>query len=325
MTKRSSGTLALTADLRDRLLALEAAMIAPAPRADAAREVVDEALRAVADLEDAPVTRKAVDGPIEATRRFGHVVAAGPELLLTAGGGSVGGNRAVRLAAGSAMWVVDAAGDGERRVRVSVEGEVVADWTWTPAGDVVDNTDREAALAVAAAELTEAMHVELPDLGPISPPTADGDEDAQENEDEGPPAEERPDDEPWAPTHTVGDEPLAVGGVVTGTLSPGTTLAARLPVRCLETTAEGWALVECENGWRCYVDPRGLRPASPGRTTTTATFAVEHPVEGRTAGGDPLWLVPGERYPLGEESGGWRATEVDGTQVWVPSWATRGG
>jgi hypothetical protein len=62
----------------------------------------------------------------------------------------------------------------------------------------------------------------------------------------------------WQPTHRVGREALPIGGVPTGTYAPGAVLDPRLPVRVLETTADGWALVECSNTWQCYVAARGL-------------------------------------------------------------------
>jgi hypothetical protein len=273
----------------------------------------------VADLDGAPVTRRSTEGPVDASRRSGRIVAVGPELFLTADpapggdGDGDGSNRAVRLAAGSTMWIIDVSKGGERRARVSIEGDVAADWTWAEHGDLVDNTDREAALAAAAAELTEAMRVELPDLGPVTAPEELA-EPAEPVERVEPP---EPVARPWAPTHAVGDHPLAVAGVPSGVLQPGTTLPARLPVEHVETTPEGWALVECENGWRCYVDPGGLRAT----TAELPSFFVAAPVEGRTDAGDPLWLVPGERYPRREEAEGWTATEVGGLRVWVPSWA----
>lgn len=64
----------------------------------------------------------------------------------------------------------------------------------------------------------------------------------------------------WQPTHRVGHEALPVGGVPTGTFQPGAALDPRLPVRVLDTTAHGWALVECSNTWQCYVAARGLVP-----------------------------------------------------------------
>jgi hypothetical protein len=64
----------------------------------------------------------------------------------------------------------------------------------------------------------------------------------------------------WQPTHRVGHEPLPVGGVPTGTFQPGAALDPRLPVQVLETTADGWALVECSNTWQCYVAAGGLVP-----------------------------------------------------------------
>jgi len=64
----------------------------------------------------------------------------------------------------------------------------------------------------------------------------------------------------WQPTHRVGHEALPVGGVPTGTFQPGAALDPRLPVRVLDTTAQGWALVECSNTWQCYVAARGLVP-----------------------------------------------------------------
>jgi hypothetical protein len=64
----------------------------------------------------------------------------------------------------------------------------------------------------------------------------------------------------WQPTHRVGREALPVGGVPSGTFQPGAALAPRLPVQVLDTTADGWALVECSNTWRCYVAAHGLVP-----------------------------------------------------------------
>ena len=71
----------------------------------------------------------------------------------------------------------------------------------------------------------------------------------------------------WQATHVVGSAPLAVGGVPSGTFTPGTRLDAGLDVRLIETTDDGWALVECSNTWRCYVAASGLTPlgGSDGR------------------------------------------------------------
>ena len=66
---------------------------------------------------------------------------------------------------------------------------------------------------------------------------------------------------PWQATHRVGAHPLPVGGVPEGTLAPGTVLDPRLPVRLLGMTTNGWAFVECSNGWRCYVAAWGVEPA----------------------------------------------------------------
>jgi len=71
------------------------------------------------------------------------------------------------------------------------------------------------------------------------------------------PADQQP---VWQPTHRVGHEALPVGGVPTGTFQPGAALDPTLPVRVLDTTAHGWALVECSNTWQCYVAARGLVP-----------------------------------------------------------------
>lgn len=67
-------------------------------------------------------------------------------------------------------------------------------------------------------------------------------------------------DAPWHATHRVGAHPLQVGGVPEGTLTPGTVLDPRLPVRLLDTTTDGWAFVECSNGWRCYIAAWGIEP-----------------------------------------------------------------
>jgi hypothetical protein len=68
----------------------------------------------------------------------------------------------------------------------------------------------------------------------------------------------------WRATHVVGARPLEVGGVPTGTFTPGTMLDPGLEVWVVETTADGWALVECANTWRCYVALGGLVPLGGG-------------------------------------------------------------
>jgi hypothetical protein len=71
-------------------------------------------------------------------------------------------------------------------------------------------------------------------------------------------AEADPVPAPWRPTHVVGADALPVGGVPAGTFEPGTALDPGLEVRLIETRADGWALVECSNTWRCYVAAWGL-------------------------------------------------------------------
>lgn len=36
------------------------------------------------------------------------------------------------------------------------------------------------------------------------------------------------------------------------------SLDAGLPVRLLDASANGWAFVECSNGWQCYVAAWGI-------------------------------------------------------------------
>lgn len=64
----------------------------------------------------------------------------------------------------------------------------------------------------------------------------------------------------WRPTHRVGPHALPVGAVAVGTFEPGTSLDAGLPVRLLDANANGWAFVECSNGWQCYVAAWGILP-----------------------------------------------------------------
>ena len=189
---------------------------------------------------------------------------------------------------GSASWT-----GGNTRVTVAAQGTIVSDWTFAPDGSGVDHLDTshagarlekavkdavEQAIDAEVAVFEAAQNSSLatdPTLGSAEPrATSD-------------PSSAPPPVSPssgrsassallavagilspgianpataWSPTHTVGLVPLEVGAVPSGRLTPGTTLAAGLDVRLVETTPEGWALVECSNEWRCYVPAWGLAP-----------------------------------------------------------------
>jgi hypothetical protein len=128
-------------------------------------------------------------------------------------------------------------------------------------------------------------------------------------------------------THRVGDRPLQVGGVPTGSYDPGTRLDAGLEVQLIEKTSDGWALIECENGWRCYVDANGLVPIGPPVRSATFRFYVEAPVWMQSSSGDRVReLVPGMWYEGLEERQGWvRALAAEGIEGWVRVSAIRRG
>jgi hypothetical protein len=137
-------------------------------------------------------------------------------------------------------------GPGPRRVKVSRDGVTIAERREV-AGELVD----------------DASPVVLPD----PPPTVTLDHVGGATVLPPPPTPPReppaPPPAPWRATHLVGTQPLPVGGVPAGTFAPGTVLDPHLEVQLIETTAEGWALVECANSWRCYVAAWGLDPLTP--------------------------------------------------------------
>ena len=130
----------------------------------------------------------------------------------------------------------------------------------------------------------------------------------------------------FEPTHRVAGSALVVGGVPSGSYDPATTLDPGLEVRLIEHTPAGWALIECENGWQCYVDAKGLVPMGPA-SRSTFRFYVEAPVSMQSSAGDRVdELLPDTWYEGLEEQHGWiHAVTADGTQGWVPSSAIRRG
>jgi hypothetical protein len=154
-------------------------------------------------------------------------------------------------------------GPGPRRVKVSRQGVTIADKR-EDAGELVDDDVSPVVLPDPPPTVT-LDHVGGATVLPPPPPR----EPPVEGEPAPPPAPPpprlapAPPPAPWRATHLVGAQPLPVGGVPAGTFAPGTVLDPRLEVQLIETTAEGWALVECANSWRCYVAAWGLDPISP--------------------------------------------------------------
>jgi hypothetical protein len=157
-------------------------------------------------------------------------------------------------------------GPGPRRIKVSREGVTVADKR-EEAGGLVD--DASPVVLPDPPPTVTLDHVGDATVLPPPPPREPPAPPPVEAE-SAPPAAATPPREPptpppapWRATHLVGAQPLPVGGVPAGTFAPGTVLDPHLEVQLIETTAEGWALVECANSWRCYVAAWGLHAISP--------------------------------------------------------------
>jgi hypothetical protein len=157
-------------------------------------------------------------------------------------------------------------GPGPRRVKVSRDGVTIADRR-EEAGELVDAAspavlpDPPPTVTLDHVGGATVLPPPPPREPPAPPPVEAG---------PAPPAVPTPPREPptpppapWRATHLVGAQPLPVGGVPAGSFTPGTVLDPHLEVQLIETTAEGWALVECANSWRCYVAGWGLDPVTP--------------------------------------------------------------
>ena len=129
------------------------------------------------------------------------------------------------------------------------------------------------------------------------------------------------------PSHRVADRPLRVGGVPSGSYDPATTLPPGLEVCLLDTALAGWALVECENGWRCYVEAAGLVPIVGNARPASFRFCIEAPAWMQSSSGEAIHeLSPGTWYEGLEEQPGWvRARAPSGVEGWVPAGAIRRG
>lgn len=64
----------------------------------------------------------------------------------------------------------------------------------------------------------------------------------------------------FAPTDVVPAEGLPAWGVPDPARTPVAQLDPHLPVRTLERRPDGWAHVQCSNGWSAWVDGRRLLP-----------------------------------------------------------------
>jgi hypothetical protein len=159
-------------------------------------------------------------------------------------------------------------GPGPRRVKVSRDGVTIAERREV-AGELVDDASPvglpDPPPTVTLDHVGGATVLPPPPTPPREPPAPPPVE-----AESAPPAAATPPREPptpppapWRATHLVGAQPLPVGGVPAGTFAPGTVLDPHLEVQLIETTAEGWALVECANSWRCYVAAWGLDPLTP--------------------------------------------------------------
>jgi hypothetical protein len=81
----------------------------------------------------------------------------------------------------------------------------------------------------------------------------------------------------FTPTHAV---PRTAGGIATWpepdpTAAEGPRLDAGLPVSVVVAQADGWTQIECENGWRAWVDGRLLQPMSTMRPPNAPTLSRE--------------------------------------------------
>lgn len=107
---------------------------------------------------------------------------------------------------------------------------------------------------------------------------------------------------PFRPTHDVPDAGLRTFGSPDPGAALSTPLDAGLGVRLLEQRPDGWAEIECSNGWRCWVDGRLLvaraAPPAPAATTWVGTHRVP-------ASGLPAWDAPDPSLsPAAELDGG---------------------
>jgi hypothetical protein len=162
-------------------------------------------------------------------------------------------------------------------------------------------------------------------------------------EDTGPAVTEPPTDEvPPSPDHYIGPKGTTIGSVVTGT-PPSADLAGQVITRLAESES-GWALVECLNGARCWVDPADLEPIGTQPSKVSPKRQIEHPGEApivKEPAAKPtevlFWFYvdaaipvqlsdgsvvgdigPGAWHPAHEELGGWvRTTDAHGRSGWV--------
>ena len=88
----------------------------------------------------------------------------------------------------------------------------------------------------------------------------------------------------FRPTHRVAGEELATYGRPDPAAAPGARLTPHLEVRVIEQHPDGWAQVQCSNGWTTWVDGRRLVALSPP------------PAVGEMAGSSAAW-VPSHRVP----------------------------
>ena len=134
----------------------------------------------------------------------------------------------------------------------------------------------------------------------------------------------------FTPTHQVAATGATVGS--SSDMLPSSDLAGQY-VRLIEAADSGWALVECANGSRCWVDaadvspiarPTALPPragTSPAAAQLTYWFYVAEPVTVQATGGTPVGLLsPGRWYPAYQEASNWIATcDEQGRCGWVPA------
>ena len=85
----------------------------------------------------------------------------------------------------------------------------------------------------------------------------------------------------FTPTHSV---PRTAGGIATWpapdpTAAEGPRLDAGLSVAVVTAQSDGWTQIECDNGWRAWVDGRLLQPvgAPPARPRRTQAQAQPQP------------------------------------------------
>lgn len=122
----------------------------------------------------------------------------------------------------------------------------------------------------------------------------------------------------FRPTHRVGDTRMATYARPEAAAVLEAQLDPALEVRVLEQRPDGWAHVECSNGWTTWVDGRKLvgalvgRPAGTAHAATPRPSTVALPRSGGSSEAVPLALsvlggalilvgavTPWYRFPLG--------------------------